>query len=130
MYMKLMLPTFKTSKAYWLGALAADGCLYYNHNKWVLQFIVSEKDQDWLLSFRDEIKSTHPIRILPGGFGTPFCGLVVTNQMFCAPLLAIGLKSADILQRIPEDLYAHFIRCGFTTMFGNGQYEEIDKYVV
>ena len=40
------------SKAYWLGALAADGCLYYNHNKWVLQFIVSEKDQDLLLNLQ------------------------------------------------------------------------------
>ena len=98
------------SKAYWLGALAADGCSYYNRNKWVLQFIVSEKDQDWLLAFRNEIKSTHPIRTLPGGFGTPCCRLVITNQQFCAPLLAIGLKSDDILQCIPEGLYAHFIR--------------------
>ena len=40
-------------KAYWLGTLAADGCLYYNHIKWVLQFIISEKDHEWFYAFSD-----------------------------------------------------------------------------
>src|SRR6516225_1442917 len=55
------------NKAYWLGVLAADGCVYYTHNKWRFQFIVAEKDQSWLLMFRNEVRSNHPIRILPGG---------------------------------------------------------------
>ena len=98
------------NKAYWLGALAADGCLYYNHNKWVFQFIVSLTDREWLDAFRREIGSEHPTRILPGGFGTPCIRLVIVNQAFCSPLLAIGLKSSDILQRIPKRLWPHFLR--------------------
>jgi hypothetical protein len=97
-------------KAYWLGVLAADGCVYYTHNKWRFQFIVAEKDQSWLLMFRNEVGSNHPVRILPGGFGTPCCRFVVTNQDFCSTLLTLNFKSADILQRVAEALRPHFIR--------------------
>lgn len=98
------------NKAYWLGALAADGCIYYKQNKWIFQFIVSQADQEWLYTFRDEIQSTHPLRVLPGGFGTPCIRLVIVNQQFTMPLIEIGLKSEDILNRIPERLWPHFIR--------------------
>jgi hypothetical protein len=97
-------------KAYWLGALAADGCIYHKQNKWVFQFLVAEKDQQWLQAFRDAIHSTHPFRILPGGFGTPCIRLTIVNQQFCTPLREIGLKSDDILTRLPESLRCHFIR--------------------
>jgi hypothetical protein len=98
------------NKAYWLGVLAADGCVYYTQNKWRFQFIVAEKDQNWLLSFRKEIASTHPLRVLPGGFGTPCIRFVVTNQDFCSALLALDFKSAHILQRLTESLWSHFLR--------------------
>jgi LAGLIDADG-like domain len=98
------------NKAYWLGVLAADGCVYYTQNKWRFQFIIAEKDQSWLLMFRNEVSSNHPVRILPGGFGTPCCRFVVTNQHFCSTLLTLNFKSADILQRVAEALHPHFIR--------------------
>ena len=98
------------NKAYWLGALAADGCVYYTQNKWRFQFIVAEKDRSWLLMFRNEVGSNHPVRILPGGFGTPCIRFVVTNQDFCSTLLTLNFKSADILQRVSEPLRPHFIR--------------------
>src|SRR5258705_1170592 len=97
-------------KAYWLGALAADGCVYFLKNKWMFQFIVSEKDRQWLQAFQDAIKSTHPLRTLPGGFVTPCVRLVIVNQQFCTPPVEIGFKSGDILNRIPESLCCQFIR--------------------
>jgi hypothetical protein len=98
------------NKAYWLGALAADGCVYWHQNKWVFQLMVAEKDQDWLLAFRSAIGSSHPIRTLLGGFGTPCRKLLITNQILCQSLLSIGYKSDDILERVPEHLWCHFIR--------------------
>ena len=97
-------------KAYWLGALASDGCIYYHRNKWVMQFIVTQRDQEWLEAFRQAIGSTHPVKILPGGFDTPCARLIITNQEFCAPLVSIGIKSSGILQRIPECVWNHFVR--------------------
>jgi len=97
-------------KAYWLGALAADGCIYHMQNKWMFQFIVAEKDRQWLQALQNAIRSTHPLRVLPGGFGTLCVRLIIVNQLFCLPLVEIGLKSGDILNRIPESLWCHFIR--------------------
>jgi hypothetical protein len=99
-----------SDKAYWLGALAADGCIYYMQNKWVFNFTVAEKDQQWLQAFRDAIQSTHPFRVRLGGFGTPCVRLEIINQQFCTSLKEIGFKSSDILKRIPEHLWCHFIR--------------------
>jgi LAGLIDADG-like domain len=99
-----------SDKAYWLGALAADGCIYHMQNKWMFQFIIAEKDRQWLQAFQNAIHSTHPLRILPGGFGTPCVRLVIVNQLFCKPLVEIGLKSGDVINRIPENLWCHFIR--------------------
>jgi hypothetical protein len=97
-------------KAYWLGVLAADGSLYYHGNKWVLQFIVTQRDQEWIEAFREAIHSTHPLRVLPGGFDTPCVRLVITNQVLSSCLLALEFKSDRVLQHIPEYLWCHFVR--------------------
>ena len=97
-------------KAYWLGVLAADGCVSNAGNKWRLELMLAEKDCDWLQSFRTAISSTHPIRSVFGGFGTPCCKLAITNQSLCVSLLALEFKSSAVLEHVPSQLYCHFIR--------------------
>jgi LAGLIDADG-like domain len=97
-------------KAYWLGVMAADGSLYYHGNKWVLQFIVTQRDQEWIEAFKGAIHSTHPLRVLPGGFDTPCVRLVITNQVLSASLIALEFKSDTVLQHVPEHLWCHFVR--------------------
>jgi hypothetical protein len=97
-------------KAYWLGVLAADGCVSDAGRKWRLELMLGEKDHEWLLSFRAAISSNHPVRSVLGGFGTPCLKLSITNQQLCGSLLSIGFKSSTILERIAQQLYPHFIR--------------------
>ena len=97
-------------KAYWLGVLAADGCISNAGNKWRLELMLAEKDHEWLKSFRTAIGSTHPIRPVHGGFGTPCFKLAITNQPLCLSILALEYKSSAVLEHVPSQLYCHFIR--------------------
>jgi hypothetical protein len=54
-------------------------------------------------------------------FPEPYNGHWSARAMICFKISKLSLPNSVIL---------HLIRCDFTAMFGNGQFEEIDKYIV
>lgn len=101
-------------KAYFLGLLYADGCIY----KGTFRLSLQEEDKHILLSFKDQINAEHPLHeIIPKNpkHKKQFL-LSVSNKKIINDLLKLGLyenKALKIiypLNYIRQDLENHFIR--------------------
>ena len=97
-------------KAYWLGLLLADGFV----NNQELSICLKKDDLYIIESFRDDIKSNHPIRVNKDG--NPF--LTIASRRLCSSLLEKGFNHRKsyyidfdkVINSVPVMLRSHFIR--------------------
>lgn len=93
-------------KAYWLGFIAADGCV--DHKEFRLH--ISERDLEHLIEFKNAIKSTHPIHFTANKSAT----FILGTKKIVKDLSALGIvhRKTYVLEYpfIPKRLNRHFIR--------------------
>lgn len=116
------------AKAYFLGFIYADGCLYRN----TLKISLNEKDIDILEKLKQEMKSNHPIRYTnaTGSFaGGPIVTLEISHKYIREAMLKHGVvenkthRLEKIPDTVPEELIKHFIR-GY--MDGDGSFSNYE----
>lgn len=103
-------------KAYWLGFLYADGCIYKSRNSYVIEVGLSIKDIGHLVKFKKFLNSNHVLKIKDYK-GYKSCSITIRSQKMAKDLMDKGcipnksllltFPSNDI---IPNDLRHHFIR--------------------
>ena len=107
------------TKAYWLGFLMADGCIYKgaSKNSFVLQINLKSSDKEILKRFNKSIKSTYPITdyIVKGKNKNYFAvKLKISNTEFCKNLICQGIVPKKSLickmPNIKKELIPDFIR--------------------
>lgn len=104
-------------KAYWLGFIAADGCIHKHGYK--LSFCLKDTDIDLLLNFKKAINSGSPVtkrktfdkRTNKTYFS---CTLQINSKEFCQHIRNHGVNenksSSFYFPKINEIFYSHFIR--------------------
>lgn len=101
-------------KAYWLGFIMADGCVYKQENTYRFQVNLSTIDINHLEKLNKAVDSTYKV-ISKDYRGDLISSLRYNNKEFCESLIKQGIvprKSGreQIPQSIPENLLRHFIR--------------------
>lgn len=100
-------------KAYWLGFLYADGCVYESPNSKIVAINLHKKDQYILEEFIKDIKSDRKVNIDSRGYADLRIGSIkMANDLIklgCIPRKSLVLKfpTEDI---VPNYLIRHFIR--------------------
>ena len=104
-------------KAYWLGFLMADGCIYKgsNGNSLRLQINLATKDKEILEKFQECIKSDYKIqdKVLQEKYNVSL--LKINSTVMCLDLIKHGVTERKSLicnfpTTVPEHLIRHFIR--------------------
>jgi len=103
------------NKAYWLGFIAADGCVVNEKRHRVLCIELSEKDKCHLKAFKKEIKFEGPIYEMKArGRSKPSCKIQVCSSKMVLDLVESGVvpNKTHILEPpdIDPKLYHHWIR--------------------
>lgn len=100
-------------KAYWLGFITADGCVFGNR----LKITLSEKDKNHLYKFRACINSTHPIKNIEVNLNTnKYKGIefVVNNRKMIKKLNSYGVipNKHDLVDvpQIDKQFLRHYYR--------------------
>lgn len=103
-------------KAYWLGFLYADGCVYKSGNVYVIEVGLSFNDVGHLIKFKNFLKSDHPLN-LKNRKGYKSCAITIRNQKMASDLMTKGCvpnKSLTLTfpsdEIVPKRLKHHFIR--------------------
>lgn len=107
-----------SEKAYWLGFIAADGCVYQTGSgSNVLSFNLNIKDKNHLEKFLQAIESTAIIKIIKGtgfGTGTDIASLQINSNKMVKDLNSLGIvqKKSLILDKpnIDKKFYNDWIR--------------------
>lgn len=107
-------------KAYWLGFLMADGCVYHGDSASSLRFQInlSSRDRAHLELFNNTIKSDYDVASktvhLSNGTAYDVCQLKVDNTQFCSYLLDQGIyirkSGQESIPVLDQDLVQHFVR--------------------
>jgi hypothetical protein len=103
-------------KAYWLGFIAADGCVQCRKSKTLLSVELAKKDEDHLIKLKNAIEYTGPLhqRKAKNGKGSSCC-LQVSSMKMVPDLMRHGIveRKSKILQppfMINKEFYRHWIR--------------------
>jgi hypothetical protein len=100
-------------KAYWLGFIAADGCVYIGGRQHTLSIQLQRRDRHWLELFRDTIA---PGAALTDNAGPNSTALSVGSQELIGDLLALGItpRKSNTLEwpKVPEPFVMPFL-CGY-----------------
>lgn len=104
-------------KAYWLGFIAADGCVYCDkiHHNYRLQINLKGSDIEHLNKFQKAIGSNYKITEKEVGKAhSPVCQLKINSTKMCMDLMKLNIieRKSIIFEppEIPENLINHFIR--------------------
>lgn len=103
-------------KAYWLGFIMADGCIYAGSNgkSLRLQINLSQKDKSMLEKFLTAIESDYKIQDKLIANKYPSSLLKVNSTKMCNDLINQGVTRRKSLKSVfpvlPQDLEHHFIR--------------------
>ena len=83
-------------KAYWLGFLSADGCVYGNN---MIQISLQQSDREHIVRFKSSIDSNHPIYDGTDKRGVSYSKLNFSNRMMSEDLLKSGImpRKTDVL---------------------------------
>ena len=113
-------------KAYWLGFIAADGCVYKNSNAWRLQINLKSSDKHHLEKFQAAIGSNYKIAEKLVNT-SEVCQLKINSKTLCEDLISLGIiQRKSLIVRMPNikpDLIRHFIRGYFD---GDGNIKNFD----
>jgi intein-encoded DNA endonuclease-like protein len=121
------------SKAYWLGFIAADGCLT-DHNDYRLTISLKRADAIHLVHFKNAISATHRIyehKHIAKGIYSPMSSIAISSKKLFFSLVSQGIsprKSFNLSfpTQIPQDLIRHFVRGYFDG--DGGWYLQKKKY--
>lgn len=117
-------------KAYWLGFISADGCVYIKKNSGsrILEISLNIKDVNHLVKFNKCLDSNYPIIQ-----NTNSCRVSIVSRKIFQDLLKLGVterKSKTLIppteHLIPPNLMFHYIRGYFD---GDGGFTTHDKYL-
>ncbi len=122
-------------KAYWLGFIAADGCIVSCSKQTKslrLRINIHEKDEEYLIKFKKCIEGNMPIKKFKSNKGKRFesnqVKIDINSNKLCEDLIKVGVnfrKTFDLkMPNVPYDLVVHFIRGYFD---GDGC---ISKYII
>jgi len=103
------------NKAYWLGFMAADGCVVNKKGRRYLYIELSEKDRCHLKAFKKEIEFEGPIYEMKArGRSKPSCKIQVGSSRMVLDLVKWGIvQNKTIFLKAPDidpKLYHHWIR--------------------
>lgn len=124
-----------SNKAYVLGFIASDGCLYKRHNcSGLIQIKLQESDEQILHDILQDMKSTYPVNHVKNGEYTQVV-ISITSQDLYDQLLNKGINANktwnlildDILFNIPKNLYVDFLRGYFD---GDGCIGKLNKNMI
>lgn len=105
-------------KAYWVGFIASDGCLYHpkDNRQDILSISLSIKDKEHLEKFKTSLKTNKPLSVGKHGSHKQFehiC-LQISSNKLCQDLQKIGItyrKTYDVQwPKIPQQLLPAYIR--------------------
>lgn len=100
-------------KAYWLGFIAADGCVFIGGRQHTLSIQLQRRDRHWLERFRDIIA---PGAKLTDNAGPNSTSLSIGSQELVRDLLALGItpRKSNTLEwpKVPEVFVMPFL-CGY-----------------
>lgn len=121
-------------KAYWLGFMTADGCIFKDRPQ--LRLALSEKDYDHVVKFKHALKSEHNVVKTPaGGFkrkdGTHImaASISIQNRRLYNRLKELGFTSVKSGHEKPIDLSPHLIRHYIRGLFdGDGWISYSEKH--
>lgn len=114
------------SKAYWLGFIAADGCIEIHGKSSTLSIALASRDREHLCLLAAALESSHPIEDRLQVRGTPFAA---SRLRVHSPRLAIDLAPFGIVPRksfslpwpeLPTELLRHYLRGYFD---GDGSFK-------
>lgn len=108
-------------KAYWLGFIMADGCVYHgsDKNSYRLQINLASKDRDILERFRQDLACDYAIvtktrRAEKNCQPREMCELKINSTVLCKALMSHGIvprkTSCCKIPNIPSKLHRHFVR--------------------
>lgn len=114
-------------KAYWLGALYADGCVRNDKN-----VFFTSKDKDWVLDFLKAIEYTgKPLRELHKVYKTECWKANITSKIMFKDLVNNGcVPNKSLILEFPklnDSLIPHFIRGYFDGDGSVGEYKTSNK---
>ena len=99
-------------KAYWLGFLMADGCVYSDRNK--ISLMLHNDDILHLEKFKESINSNYNIKTYENKLGAKFSRIIINSEKTKSDLINHGCipKKSLVLKfpNIEEFLINHFIR--------------------
>lgn len=110
-----------TVKAYWLGFIMADGCVFEGASPG-LRIGLKGSDAGHLESFRGDIGSNHPIRLSDKKYllhgvekSAPACAIDIRNRELFDSLVAHGCvpnktNVQSVISGVPDHLFSHFAR--------------------
>ena len=124
-------------KAYWLGLLFADGCIYNCKGYKTLEITLKSTDVDHLKLFGNFLCGTDRIVKFKGvklnGKIYPQYKVAACNKKICADLISLGLVERKSLiveyPKIPKALQRHFIR-GFVDGDGGISVDNNSIYLI
>ena len=98
-------------KAYFLGFLFADGCVYTDGATPRLCFSLKEEDNYVLYTLKEELNTESDVSF---SFRDNMCTLSITSEKLCSDLMCHGMTPHKETRtqpiNIPEELTSHFIR--------------------
>ena len=111
-------------KAYWLGFIAADGCVKKNSKlNMELSIALSSADRDHLLKLRNDLKYDGEVKDYVSKHNKGYSRLLITNGPIGYDLMNLGVQPNKSLTKkfenfkVPSELLRHFVRGYFD---GNG----------
>jgi intein-encoded DNA endonuclease-like protein len=114
-------------KAYWLGFLYADGCVYHNKTSYDVQIMLGIKDFTHLEKFKKAINSDYETKIVQKNYG-PEAFFRCSSKKMYQDLLCLGCspRKTNVITfpNIPIKLMPHFIRGYFD---GDGSFYKSTK---
>lgn len=98
-------------KAYWLGFIAADGCISTNGNGYKIIICLNKKDIDMLVAFKNAINSTRDIKMI----GRSKAEFRCNSKYMVNALKKYGITprktfTMEFSNEIPSKYYSGFIR--------------------
>lgn len=109
-------------KAYWLGFILADGCLYKRKDRvdnYTLRILLKKSDENHLKKFLHELNvddiPIKNVKALTFGKEHKLCSIKISCSSLCKDLIVHGIECRKTLNEkppvgVPEHLIRHFIR--------------------
>lgn len=105
------------NKAYWLGFIQADGCIYKQDSTLRFQMNLSSKDAGHLEKLREAIEATYPVKekiVRLKGKEYSSSQIRIDSKEFCINLMENGIDIKKSLNSnfpdLPSELMPHYIR--------------------